>query len=151
MCKSEKKVSDFLKIHLNASMFSFQDRNIRHKSFHNFVPVFCSECRSLLLTNVSRHLRYHLGQRDELRLCMDILSEILSFLYHKSKNPDSVSSSVFEIILKFGISMKNISSGLQGSSTLQQEIRIVCLSSLDMLIQTVLLSMDRSAPILVTK
>ncbi|KAK7603682.1 hypothetical protein V9T40_003681 [Parthenolecanium corni] len=83
-----------------------------------------NECRSLLLTNVSRHLRYHLGQRDELRLCMDILSEILSFLYHKTRNPDS------------------------GSTTLQQEIRIVCLSSLDMLIQTVLLSMDRSAPIL---
>lgn len=47
--------------------------------------------------------------------------------------------------------MKNILSDMQGSSTLQQEIRIVCLSSLDMLIQTVLLSMDRSAPILVSK
>lgn len=45
----------------------------------------CAECRSLLLANTCRHLRYHLGHRDELRLCMDILTEILSFLYHKSR------------------------------------------------------------------
>ncbi|XKL62442.1 hypothetical protein PGB90_002275 [Kerria lacca] len=83
-----------------------------------------NECRSLLLTNCCRHLRYHLGHRDELRLCMDILTEILSFLYHNSRNPETTTVS------------------------LQREVGIVCLSTLDMLIQTVLLSMDRSAPIL---
>jgi hypothetical protein len=38
----------------------------------------------------------------------------------------------------------------QASIALQHEVEIVCLSSLDMLIQTVLLIMDRSAPILVS-
>lgn len=38
---------------------------------------------------------------------------------------------------------------LQTTVSLQREVGIVCLSTLDMLIQTVLLSMDRSAPILV--
>lgn len=87
----------------------------------------CNECRSVLLANSCRHLRYHLQHRDELRLCMDILTEILSFLYHKSRNPETIGRTF---------------------TSLQHEIDIVCLSSLDMLIQTVLLIMDRSAPIL---
>ncbi|XP_065212165.1 dedicator of cytokinesis protein 3 isoform X2 [Planococcus citri] len=88
----------------------------------------CNECRSLLLTNSCRHLRYHLNRRDELRLCMDILTEILSFLYHRSRSPET--------------------QGEKASTTLHHEIDIVCLSALDMLIQTVLISMDRSPPIL---
>jgi dedicator of cytokinesis protein 3 len=40
-----------------------------------------AESRNLLLSTSCKHLRVHLAHRDELRLCTEILGEILSFLF----------------------------------------------------------------------
>lgn len=39
------------------------------------------ECRSIILQVAIKHLRIHLGRRDELRLCSDILAEVLTHIH----------------------------------------------------------------------
>ncbi|XP_026677811.1 dedicator of cytokinesis protein 3 [Diaphorina citri] len=85
------------------------------------------ESRSYLLARICKHLRLHLAHRDELKLCTEILSEILSFLYKKKRT------------CEVGGKVNNI---------LHHDLELLCLSTLDMLIQTVLIIIDRATPVL---
>ncbi|KAK7862569.1 hypothetical protein R5R35_004185 [Gryllus longicercus] len=85
-----------------------------------------AESRNLLLTTSCKHLRLHLAHRDELRLCTEILGEVLGFLFKQrgAQSQDKV------------------------NNCLHHDVEILCLSTLDMLIQTVLIIIDRSAAVL---
>ncbi|KDR16623.1 Dedicator of cytokinesis protein 3, partial [Zootermopsis nevadensis] len=84
------------------------------------------ESRNLLLSTSCKHLRVHLAHRDELRLCTEILGEILSFLFKQRQTQE------------------------QGkvNNCLHHDVEILCLTTLDMLIQTVLIIIDRSSAVL---
>lgn len=51
-----------------------------------FLFLFFIESRNILLSTCCKHLRYHLAHRDELRLCTEILAEILSFLFKQRQS-----------------------------------------------------------------
>uniref|UniRef100_A0A8D9BP44 Dedicator of cytokinesis protein 3 n=1 Tax=Cacopsylla melanoneura TaxID=428564 RepID=A0A8D9BP44_9HEMI len=85
------------------------------------------ECRSYLLATICKHIRLHLAHRDELKLCTDILSDILSFLYQKKRT------------CEVGGKVNNI---------LHHDLEVLCLSTLDVLISTVLIIMDRTTAVL---
>ncbi|XP_075236477.1 dedicator of cytokinesis spg [Lycorma delicatula] len=82
------------------------------------------ESRSLLLETCCKHLRMHLAHRDELRLCTEILSEVLSFIFKQQRLSGKV------------------------NNCLHHDLEIICLNTLDMLIQTVLIIIDRPTPVL---
>nr|CAD7432042.1 unnamed protein product [Timema monikensis] len=88
--------------------------------------IFSPESRNMLLSICCKHLRVHLAHRDELRLCTEILGEILSFLFKQRLSQE------------------------QGkvNNCLHHDVEILCLTTLDMLIQTVLIIIDRSAAVL---
>nr|CAD7269153.1 unnamed protein product [Timema shepardi] len=88
--------------------------------------VLPPESRNMLLSICCKHLRVHLAHRDELRLCTEILGEILSFLFKQRQSQE------------------------QGkvNNCLHHDVEILCLTTLDMLIQTVLIIIDRSAAVL---
>nr|CAD7403082.1 unnamed protein product [Timema cristinae] len=85
-----------------------------------------NQSRNMLLSICCKHLRVHLAHRDELRLCTEILGEILSFLFKQRLSQE------------------------QGkvNNCLHHDVEILCLTTLDMLIQTVLIIIDRSAAVL---
>ncbi|KAG8233145.1 hypothetical protein J437_LFUL010375, partial [Ladona fulva] len=85
------------------------------------------ESRSLLLATICKHLRLHLAHRSELRLCTDILGEILIFLHKQRQDQEKGQGKV--------------------TNCLHHDVEIVSLSTLDMLIQTVLIIIDRSAAV----
>lgn len=83
------------------------------------------ECRSIILSVACKHLRIHLARRDELRLCAEILSEILNFNYGlKQKQSD------------------------KPSNTLQHDLNALCRNILDILMQTILVIIEGSPPVL---
>jgi dedicator of cytokinesis protein 3 len=45
------------------------------------IRIFIAESRSLLLSATCTHLKPHLAQRNELKLCSDILADITAFLF----------------------------------------------------------------------
>lgn len=60
--------------------------------FHN------EDTRSVILVIACKHLSYHLAKRDELKLCAEILGEILIYLNHlKQQNDDSINLDMFEL------------------------------------------------------
>ncbi|KAG8321820.1 Dedicator of cytokinesis protein 3, partial [Homalodisca vitripennis] len=85
------------------------------------------ESRYLLLKTCCKHLRMHLAHRDELRLCSEILTEILSYIYQQQRL-EQVNGKV--------------------NNSLHLDLEILCRDTLDMLIQTVLIIIDRSPPVL---
>lgn len=85
------------------------------------------ESRSLLLSVSCKHLRMHLAHRDELRLCTEILVEILSYIYQQQR-------------------LQQCNGKV--NNCLHHDLEILCLNTLDMLIQTVLIIIDRSTPVL---
>ncbi|XP_046744108.1 dedicator of cytokinesis protein 3 isoform X1 [Diprion similis] len=80
------------------------------------------ESRNLLLTTICRHLRVHLARREELRACTDILGELLSFLYKRAHDTNKVNNCI------------------------HHDVETLCLSTLDILIQTILIVIDSSCP-----
>ncbi|XP_059476423.1 dedicator of cytokinesis protein 3 isoform X1 [Neocloeon triangulifer] len=96
---------------------------IRHlvtsKLFHD------SESRSLLLSATCTHLRPHLAQRNELKLSSDILADITSYLFKQRES--------------------QIAAGK--TNVLHHDMEIICISILDMLLQTVLIILDRTATV----
>ncbi|XP_039296231.1 LOW QUALITY PROTEIN: dedicator of cytokinesis protein 3 [Nilaparvata lugens] len=82
------------------------------------------ESRSLLLLTCCKHLRMHLSRRDELRLCTEILGEVISFIFKQQQASGKI------------------------NNCLHHDLEIICLNTLDMLIQTVLILIDRSAAVL---
>lgn len=83
------------------------------------------ECRSIVLALACRHVRVHLGRRDELRLCGDILAEIVGRLWElRRAQADKM------------------------SNTLQHDLNALCRSVLDPLMQTILVIMEGSPAVL---
>lgn len=82
------------------------------------------ESRNLLLATICRHLRRHLERREELRMCTDILGEILSFLFKRGCDTNKVNNCI------------------------QNDIETLCLSILDILIQTILIIVTANGPVL---
>lgn len=83
------------------------------------------ECRSIILSVACKHLRMHLARRDELRLCAEILSEILTHIYElKQKQQD------------------------KPSNTLQHDLNALCRNILDILMQTIMIIIDGSPAVL---
>ena len=82
------------------------------------------ESRNLLLVTMCRHLKVHLVRREELRSCTEILGEILSFLHKRGRDTNKVNNCI------------------------QHDVETLCLSILDVLIQTILIVINTSGPVL---
>ncbi|XP_012288369.1 dedicator of cytokinesis protein 3 [Orussus abietinus] len=82
------------------------------------------ESRNLLLVTICRHLRVHLAKREELRACTDILGEILSFLHKRGRDTNKVNNCI------------------------HHDVETLCLSTLEVLIQTILIIIDSNSPVL---
>lgn len=74
-----------------------------------------------------KHLRYHISAREEIQLCIDILGDILTFLFHLNRLQDN--------------SKVNICS--------RRDLEILSLNILDMLIETCLIVVERMVSVLV--
>lgn len=83
------------------------------------------ECRSIILSVACKHLRIHLARRDELRLCAEILSEILNFNYELKQSQSD-----------------------KPTNTLQHDLNALCRNILDILMQTILVIIEGSPPVL---
>ncbi|KAJ8929040.1 hypothetical protein NQ314_018309 [Rhamnusium bicolor] len=84
------------------------------------------ESRNILLATACKHLRYHLTRRDELKLCTEILGEILGFLFKQRKRSDD-----------------------QGkiNNCIHHDVDTLCISILEVLIQTILTIIDKDVKI----
>ncbi|CAB0036454.1 unnamed protein product [Trichogramma brassicae] len=80
------------------------------------------ESRNMLLTMICRHLRIHLARREELRTCTDILGEILSFMYKRSDN--------------------------KVNNCLHHDVETLCLTIIDVLVQSILIIINTGGSIL---
>lgn len=94
-----------------------------------FIINVILESRNILLANACKHLRYHLIHRDELRLCTEILGEILSFLFKQRKT--------FEEQGKI-------------NNCIHHDVDTLCVNILDVLIQTVLVIIDKDTKVIVS-
>ncbi|XP_050303860.1 dedicator of cytokinesis protein 3 isoform X2 [Anthonomus grandis grandis] len=85
------------------------------------------ESRGILLSNACRHLRYHLYRKEELKLCTEIMGEILGFLFKQKKINEE-----------------------QGkvNNCIHHDVDVLNLSILEVLIQTVLSIIDKDLKIL---
>ncbi|BES96770.1 dedicator of cytokinesis [Nesidiocoris tenuis] len=86
-----------------------------------------TESRTIVLSTICRHLRIHLAHREELRLVTDILGRILVFLYNEQRADED---------------------GGKIDNYLHHDIEVVAINTLDMLVQTVIIIIDRSSPVL---
>uniref|UniRef100_A0A1Y1KZG9 C2 DOCK-type domain-containing protein n=1 Tax=Photinus pyralis TaxID=7054 RepID=A0A1Y1KZG9_PHOPY len=85
------------------------------------------DSRNMLLANACKHLRYHLVHRDELRLCTEILGEILGFLCKQKKHCEE-----------------------QGkiNNCIHHDVDTLCINTFDVLIQTVLAIIDKNITVI---
>lgn len=83
----------------------------------------------MLLANACKQLRYHLIHRDELRLCTEILGEILAFLCKQRKQCEE-----------------------QGkiNNCIHHDVDTLCVNTFDVLIQTVLIIIDKNTMVIVS-
>ncbi|XP_050437512.1 dedicator of cytokinesis protein 3 isoform X2 [Adelges cooleyi] len=84
------------------------------------------EARNLLLITICKHLRHHISAREEIQLCTDILGDILTFLFHHNPMQD----------------------GGKLNICYRRDLEILTLSTLDMLIETCLIAIDRMVSVL---
>lgn len=82
----------------------------------------------MLLTTSCKHVRYHLAHRDELRLCADILGEILGYLFKQR----SINQELGKV-----------------NNCIHHDVDTLTVNILDMLTQTVLFIIDKNVPVLV--
>lgn len=81
--------------------------------------------RSIILAVACKHIRIHLSRRDELKICADILSEVLNFLFKLSnENSD------------------------KPSNYLAHDLNSLCRNILDILMQTIMIIIEASPPVL---
>nr|XP_022902417.1 dedicator of cytokinesis protein 3 isoform X2 [Onthophagus taurus] len=85
------------------------------------------ESRSILLTNTCKHLRYHMLYRVELKLCTEILGEILGFLCKHRKLSEKQE---------------------KVNNCIHHDIDTLCISIFEVLIQTVLIIIDKDTKII---
>ncbi|XP_037298897.1 dedicator of cytokinesis protein 3 isoform X2 [Manduca sexta] len=83
------------------------------------------EARNIVLTTTCHHLRVHLARRDELAQCAEILGELVSLLW-KKKDPDQPSD----------------------DDELDPDVDVLCLNTLDVLVETVLHLIGGNASVL---
>lgn len=81
--------------------------------------------RSIILAVTCKHIRIHLSRRDELKLCADILSEVLNFLFKLSKENTE-----------------------KPSNYLAHDLNSLCRNILDILMQTIIIIIEASPPVL---
>lgn len=86
------------------------------------------ESRNILLTTCCRHLRLHLTRRDELKLCAEISTEVITYLFKQRQNQ------------------------AQGkvNNCIHLDIEILALNILDILIQTLLIIIERNGSAVVS-
>lgn len=84
------------------------------------------ESRNLLLNTCCKHIKLHLAHRDELKLCTEILTEIINYLFKQRQLQD------------------------QGkvNNCIHLDIEILCLHILDILVQTLTIIIDRPGTVL---
>lgn len=81
--------------------------------------------RSVILAVACKHIRIHLARRDELKLCADILTEVLNFT--------------------FKLSTENAG---KPTNYLAHDLNSLCRNILDILMQTILIIIEASPPVL---
>ncbi|CAH0555056.1 unnamed protein product [Brassicogethes aeneus] len=80
------------------------------------------ESRSVVLEMTCKHLNYHLIKHDEPKLCTEVLSDILSFLYKQRKEIDEPGKI---------------------NNCIHHDVEILCTSLLEVLIQNILSVIDK--------
>ncbi|XP_013109839.2 dedicator of cytokinesis protein 3 isoform X1 [Stomoxys calcitrans] len=83
------------------------------------------DSRTVILSVACKHLRMHLSRRDELRLCAEILSEILTHLYDLQREQRE-----------------------KVTNTLQHDLDSLCKNILSILIKTIIIIIEGSNPVL---
>lgn len=80
------------------------------------------------MTTCCKHIKLHLAHRDELKLCTEILTEIINYLFKQRQLQD------------------------QGkvNNCIHLDIEILCLHILDILVQTLTIIIDRHGTVLVS-
>lgn len=119
---------------IQAKLLAIKDL-VSGRLFHDEVS------RSVILAVACKHIRIHLSRRDELKLCADILTEVLNFTYNlRNENEDNIS---------------NITGGgsIGGGSAkpinyLAHDLNSLCRNILDILMQTILIIIEASPPVL---
>ncbi|XP_065372195.1 dedicator of cytokinesis protein 3 isoform X2 [Calliphora vicina] len=100
------------------------------------------DSRTVILSVACKHLRMHLSRRDELKLCAEILSEILTHLYDLQKEQkDKVTNTLqhdLDSLCKniLGILIKTISIILEGSNSVLPQLVACLLGLLQLLDET---------------
>lgn len=120
-----------LEILLPANYFTMMVILLGFIHFFEVNKISCfAESRNILLANACKHLRSHLTRRDELKLCTEILGEILSFLYKQRKQCEE-----------------------QGkmNNCIHHDVDTLCISTLDVLIQTILVIIDKDTKVIVSR
>ncbi|TMW43088.1 hypothetical protein DOY81_011833 [Sarcophaga bullata] len=93
------------------------------------------DSRTVILSVACKHLRMHLSRRDELKLCADILSEILTHLYDLQKEQKEKVTNTLQHDLDslckniLGILIKTITIILEGSNSVLPQL-VACLLGL---------------------
>ncbi|XP_031632350.1 dedicator of cytokinesis protein 3 isoform X2 [Contarinia nasturtii] len=82
--------------------------------------------RSIILAVACKHIRIHLSRRDELKLCADILSDMLNFLF----------------------SIRGAENSEKPSNYLAHDLNSLCRNILDILMQTIMIIIEASPPVL---
>ncbi|XP_032511085.2 dedicator of cytokinesis protein 3 [Danaus plexippus] len=83
------------------------------------------EARNIVLTTACHHLRVHLARRDELTQCADMLGELVTLLW-KKEDPDAPVD----------------------EDELDPDVDVLCLNTLDVLVETVLHLIGGNSPVL---
>ncbi|CAH0728920.1 unnamed protein product, partial [Brenthis ino] len=83
------------------------------------------EARNIVLTTACHHLRVHLARRDELAQCADMLGELVTLLW-KKEDPDQIVD----------------------EDELDPDVDVLCLNTLDVLVETVLNLIGGKSPVL---
>uniref|UniRef100_A0A6P7GBE9 Dedicator of cytokinesis protein 3 n=1 Tax=Diabrotica virgifera virgifera TaxID=50390 RepID=A0A6P7GBE9_DIAVI len=99
-------------------MLSITDNHIINTQF--------LESRNILLATTCKHLRYHLIRREELKLCTDILGEILGYLFKQRKSGDEHG---------------------KVNNCIHHDVDTLCVAILEVLIQTILTSIDKDVKV----
>lgn len=98
--------------------------NLITNKIFNF-KIYFLESRSVILAVACKHLRAHMARRDELKLCAEILGEIITHLNKLRQEQQD-----------------------KPSNTLQHDLDALCRNILEILIQTILIIMEGSPTVL---
>lgn len=95
-------------------------------AYFKLLYLIITEARNIVLTTACHHLRVHLARRDELSQCADMLEELVTLLW-KKEDPDQPID----------------------EDELDPDVDVLCLNTLDVLVETVLHLIGGNTPVLV--